>query len=324
MLTRTIDNREVAAIGMGCWAIGGEAWDTDGSPIGWGKVDDQESIAAIHAGIDAGLTFIDTADIYGAGHSEVVIGKALKNKRNTVFLATKFGFQCDTTTKKVIGPNADLAYIRSACEASLKRLATDHIDLYQFHLNDYDPQKAEEVMALLEELVTEGKIRSYGWSTDFPDRAEVFAKGEHCVSMQYQYNLCEENANMVAFVEKHNLIGINRGPLAMGLLSGKYSKPEQLSTTDIRRQTPQWLTYFKDGIPTQAMVDTLNAVRDILTSDGRSSVQGALAWILAKSNNNLPIPGFRNPHQITHNAKTLSLPPITRDQLVEIDKLLDR
>ena len=322
MKKRIIGDFEVIPLGMGCWAIGGEAWDTDGNPIGWGKVDDSESIKAIHAGLDAGLNFIDTANVYGAGHSEEVIGKALEGKRENVILASKFGNLFNAETKVANGSSAEPADIMSSCEESLKRLNTDYIDLYQFHLGNYDPLLVEPVLETLEILVSQGKIRSYGWSTDFPDRAAAFTKGEHCVSMQYQYNLFRDNREMVSFVEEHNLTGINRGPLAMGLLSGKYGKAEQLSKTDIRRKNPTWLKYFNNGVPAPEFVKKLDIDKEILTSSGRSTVQGALAWILAKSLKHIPIPGFRNVQQIQHNAKALEYGPLDSNQLEEIERLL--
>lgn len=323
MQKRKIGDHTVAPIGLGCWAIGGEVWDLDGSPAGMNKpVDDKESIAAIHAAIDAGLSFIDTANMYGAGHSEIVIGKGIQGKRDKAFVATKFGVLFDEKTKHVTGVNASAESIIQQCEASLKRLNTDYIDLYQFHLNDYDPEKAPEVLDTLEQLIKQGKIKALGWSTDFPDRAQTFISSPHCVSMQYQYNLFEQNPEMIAFVEKHNLAGINRGPLAMGLLTGKYTKSEQFSENDIRRRNPAWLKYFQGGEPNPEMMKKLDAIKDILCSHGRSTIQGALAWNLAKSDKHIPIPGFRTVEQITHNAETLHLPAMTAEELTEIERLL--
>jgi aryl-alcohol dehydrogenase-like predicted oxidoreductase len=169
---------KVSPIGMGCWAIGGPFW-AGSDALGWGEVDDKESIKALQTGIDKGINFIDTADVYGTGHSEEVIAKAIKGKRDRLVIATKFGNQFDSQTKQVVGESADDSFIRAACEASLKRLGTDYIDLYQLHINGYDVEKALLVVETLESLVKEGKIRYYGWSTDFKERALVFAKGKH-------------------------------------------------------------------------------------------------------------------------------------------------
>ena len=324
MNKRKVGAFEVAPIGLGCWAIGGEVWDIDGTPGGMNKpVDDKESIAAIHAAIDMGLSFIDTANMYGAGHSEVVIGKAITDRRDKAVIATKFGVLFDEKTKRVTGTSATPDSIKSACEASLKRLNIDAIDIYQFHLNDYPPEKAGDVKDTLESLVQQGKIKSYGWSTDFSDRAGAFLGSSNCVSMQYQYNLFEQNPAMVEFVNTHHLAGINRGPLAMGLISGKYSSADQFNESDIRRNNPAWLKYFKDGIPNPIMMEKLNKIQDILTLHGRSSIQGALSWNLAKSPQHISIPGFRTVEQVTHNAKTLEFPPMTQEEVSEIDILLE-
>lgn len=316
---------EVSALGIGGWAIGGPWHDAQtGEPFGWGDVDDQESIAAIHCAMDNGITFIDTSDNYGAGHSERVIGQALKGRRSKVILATKFGFVTNEQTKEATGQNASRAYIKQACEASLRRLNTDYIDLYQFHLGDYPVHKAQEVLEVLEELVTEGKIRFFGWSTDLPDRARIFAQSAHCTAIQHDMNLFYDNTEMIQLCEKHHLASINRGPLAMGLLTGKYSNVVNVSDPkDIRnRNDLDWLTYFKDGVPSSTMMRQLESIRDILTSNGRTLTQGALAYLWARSESTLPIPGFRTVIQVTENAKALEFGPLTQTQVHEIQQLI--
>ena len=161
---------------MGCWAIGGPFWQGD-TPHGWGQVDDQELIRALNRAFELGVNFYDTANVYGAGHSERVLARAFAGKRDQVVIATKFNAVFNEETRQVTGSDASPAGIRRACEESLQRLNTDYIDLYQFHDNGYPADKAGPILETLEELVKEGKIRFYGWSTDFADRAEVFAKG---------------------------------------------------------------------------------------------------------------------------------------------------
>src|SRR5690606_28310853 len=125
------------------WAIGGPAF-RDGTPIGWGEVDDEESVAAIHAALDAGITFFDTANIYGAGHSERVLGRALAGRRDEVVIATKFGNLFDESTRQATGRDASPESIRRQCDESLQRMGIETIDLYQFHTGDYDPVRAEQ------------------------------------------------------------------------------------------------------------------------------------------------------------------------------------
>ena len=312
---------EVSAIGMGCWAIGGP-FSGHGAQVGWGEVDDNESRAALRAAFDAGITFFDTSDAYGTGHSERVIGEAFVGMRDSVVIATKFGNVIDEAKRELVGQQADEAYIRSACEASLRRLRTDYIDLYQFHLGDFSAENAPAVRATLEALVSEGKIRSYAWSTDSATNAAVFAEGEHCAAVQHRLNIFEDAPEIVALCEEKHLASINRSPLAMGLLAGKYSAESKFAKDDIRANDLDWMAYFKGGRPNPDMMKRLAAVRDILTSEGRTLVQGALAWLLARSDNTLPIPGIRTVAQATENAASMQFGPLTPDQMAEIEALV--
>lgn len=313
---------QVSAMGLGCWAIGGPLWAGDDA-VGWGEVDDDESIGAIHRALDLGVNFFDTADVYGAGHSERVLGHALAGRRDQVVIATKFGNTFDESTRQATGSDASPEYIRQACEASLQRLNTDYIDLYQFHLNGYDLDQAIAVRDALEELVAEGKIRYYGWSTDFPDRARVFAEGPNCTAVQHQMNVLEDAGPMIALCEQLGLVSINRGPLAMGLLTGKYRADSKLASDDVRGdKSPAWMRYFKDGKPNPEWLKKIDAIREILTGGGRTLAQGALAWIWARSGQTIPIPGFRTVRQVEENAAAMQFGPLIVDQMREIDALL--
>jgi aryl-alcohol dehydrogenase-like predicted oxidoreductase len=315
---------EVSALGMGCWAIGGPLWSGE-TPIGWGEVDDNESIRAIHKALELGVTLFDTANVYGAGHSERILGQALAENRSQVVIATKFNAVFDEATRQVTGSDKSPAGIRSACEASLHRLNTDYIDLYQFHDNGYPAEKAGPVRETLEELVKEGKIRTYGWSTDFPERAVVFAQGAQCSAMQFQLNVLDDNPDMIQLCEKENLAALNRGPLAMGLLTNKYSSEVKISADDVRgNKSPDWMKYFKDGRPNPEWAAKRDAIREILTSKGRTIAQGALAWNWARSEKTLPIPGFRTVAQVQENASAMQFGPLTSEQMNEINALLER
>jgi aryl-alcohol dehydrogenase-like predicted oxidoreductase len=301
---------EVSPMGMGCWAIGGSGWG--------GGADDEESMRGIHKALEMGITFLDTADAYGSGHSERILAKALMGHREQVVIATKFGHGEG-------GPSAEPDFIRSACEASLKRLNTDYIDLYQFHLNDYGPEGAEQVRETLEELVASGKIRAYGWSTDFPDRARVFAQGPNCSAIQVQLNVIDDAPDVLAVCEEFDLAAINRGPLAMGLLTGKYRPGSTLPEDDVRGpKAPDWMKYFKGGQPNPEWLDKVNAVGEVLRSGGRTLAQGALAWLWARSEKTLPIPGFRTVAQVEENCGALAFGPLTTAQMRQIDELLER
>jgi aryl-alcohol dehydrogenase-like predicted oxidoreductase len=315
---------EASALGMGCWAIGGPFWAGE-TPHGWGEVDDEESVRAIHAALDRGVNFFDTANVYGAGHSERVLGRAVAGRRPDVVIATKFSTLFDETTRQVTGSDASPEGIRQACEDSLCRLNTDYIDLYQFHANEYPAEKAAPVRETLETLVQSGKIRAYGWSTDYVDRAEVFAQGPNCTSTQFQLNVLEDNPAMIEFCEKHNLAAINRGPLAMGLLTGKYTPATQVSADDVRgTKSPEWMKYFRDGKPNPEWLSMRDAIVEILTSEGPTVAQGALAWNWARSPQTIPIPGFRTVKQVEENAGAMVFGPLAPEQMAQIDTLLRR
>jgi len=326
MLTRKLGKSgiEISAMGLGCWAIGGLAWRGD-TPIGWGHIDDKESIRALLRALDLGVTFFDTADVYGCGHSERVLGQALAGVRDRVVIATKFGSTFDEGTRQATGQDARPEYIRRACEASLRRLNTDYVDLYQFHIGGYDPVDAVAVRDVLEELVAAGKIRCYGWSTDDPERARVFAKGLHCAAIQQQLNVFGGNRQILALCEQFNLASINRGPLAMGLLTGKFKADSKLPADDVRGEnSPSWMRFFENGKPSVEFLRKLEAVREVLTSGGRTLAQGALAWIWARSDKTIPIPGFKTVKQIEENVAAMDFGSLTKKQIKEIDALLDR
>jgi aryl-alcohol dehydrogenase-like predicted oxidoreductase len=314
---------EVSAMGMGCWAIGGP-WTINGKQAGWGETDDEESIRAIRRALDLGITLFDTAANYGAGHSERILGQALADRRDEVVIATKFGYDVDEENRRVVlyggEVNSDkvIEYVRRDCEASLRRLGTDCIDLFQLHVNRYPPEKAPQVRDELEKLVAAGKIRFYGWSTDHPESARVFAEGEHCVAIQHQMNVISDAPEMLDVCKTVDLASIIRGPLARGTLTGKYTPDAQFPENDTRHKEGfrgRWL------IPATEALEKIGA---ILTSEGRTLAQGALAWVWARSERTIPIPGIRTVAQAEENAKAMAFGPLTAEQMEEIDYLLDR
>lgn len=316
------NGQEVPRLGMGCWAIGGPFFAGD-TPLGWGEVDDNESIAAINRAIDLGIRFFDTASNYGAGHSEEVLGQAIGNRADIV-IATKFGFATNPETKQATGAFADPAFIRQSVETSLRRLKRARLDLLQFHLNDFPLEQSDEVFDTLQALRAEGKIDAFGWSTDFPDRAARHASRSGFVSIQHTMNVFEPVPQMIDVVEKNSLISINRGPLAMGLLTGKFTPDKAVGAKDVRGAALEWMVYFKDGRIAPEFAARLDAVRSLLTSDGRTLTQGALAWLWARSPRTLPIPGFRTVAQVEENARALEKGPLPADVMAEIDAALAR
>ncbi|MFF4904085.1 aldo/keto reductase [Streptomyces sp. NPDC001260] len=314
---------EVSALGFGCWAIGGEWSDLEGRPLGWGKVDDEESVRAIHRALDLGVTFFDTADVYGTGHSERVLGRALGRRRGDVVIATKWGNLFDETTRTLKGADVSPEYVREALTASLARLGTDYVDLYQLHISDAHPEQGARLRDACEELVKEGLIRAYAWSTDDPARAAVFAEGAHCAAVQHALNVFQDAPEMLALCEETGLASINRSPLAMGLLAGR--RQGELEAGDIRSMPPAWLPGFEEGSGAASdWLSRVDAIREILTTDGRTLAQGALAWIWARSPRTVPIPGFRSVAQAEQNAGAIAKGPLTAGQLTEIDRILGR
>jgi len=307
----------VSAMGLGCWAIGGPFWN-NGRPVGWGQVDDDESVRAIHRALDLGVTFLDTADVYGCGHSERVLGRALTGRRNKAVIATKFGQVFDEQTRQVTGYDVSPERIRRACEASLRRLGTDYIDLYQLHVKDVTPIQAVVARDTLEELAAAGQIRFYGWSTDDPESARIFAEGRHCAAIQQRFNIFEGNEQTLAVCEQFNLASINRNPLGMGLLTGKFTAESKLPEDDVR-------SHMLDLQGRHALsLRKLEALRGALTQDGRTLAQAALGWLWARSDKTIPIPGFKTIQQIEENVGAMRFGPLTDEQMKQIGELIER
>lgn len=309
---------EISAMGLGLWEIGGRS-TRRGTPHGFRHAEDSHSLDGIKHALENGVTFFDTADIYGAGHSEVLLGQALGARRKDVIISTKFGHIFSEETKDILGVDGTAEYVRYACEGSLRRLGTDYIDLYMLHIFDYPVKDAEETLDALEGLVKEGKIRYFGWSTDDPERAQAWARSPKCVAIQQDLNVLEGNAETLAVCERENLASINRRPLGLGLLTGKFNADTQLHEHDVRIYRMKW--NFKEG-PVAEQLKQLDAIRDVLTSGGRSLAQGALGWIWARSGNTIPIPGYTRLQQVEDNVAAMKFGPLSAEQMRQIDAVL--
>lgn len=321
MTTATLwDGTTIPRLGLGCWAIGG-TWTAGGEPAGWGEVDDATSIRAIHAGVAAGVRFFDTAQAYGAGHSERILGQALLG-RPEVRITTKVGLAIDPDNRTLIGP--DLAGIAAAVDASLARLRRDRIDLALLHLNSLPIPDAAGVFDTLDRLRDAGKIAAYGWSTDFPDRAAAFAARPGFVAIEHAMNVFFRADALMPVIEAAGLLSINRSPLAMGLLGGRYAAGQRFGPDDVRSRNTDWMDYFKDGAVTPAMLDRLTAVRDLLQTGGRTLAQGAIGWLWARSPAALPIPGFRTEAQVTDLAGALQKGPLPATVMAKIEAVIAR
>ena len=229
---------------------------------------------------------------------------------------TKFGNLFDEATRQATDRDASAGSVRAQCGASLERLGTDFIDLYQLHSGDYDLEQAEDVVATPEGLVDIGKIRAFGWSTDDPARIAVFARSPHCAAAQVHFNVIDDNASVVDVIEKHHLAGLNRGPLGMGTLTGKFSRQTTFGADDVRRHFD-----FESGKEARSL-DALDRIRGTLSAGGRSLAQGSLSWLLARSEAFVPIPGIRTVAQAKENAGAVSYGPLGAAEMVEIETSL--
>ena len=309
----------VGAIGLGCWAIGGPFWRQNAAgergPMGWGVVDDTESIRAVHRALDLGVTLFDTANNYGAGHSERILGRALRGRSEDVVVATKFASAFDEQTQTHFDDRTDdltPSGIRRACDDSLRRLDRETIDLYLFHDGTYDVDRAADVRDALEDLVADGLIRWYGWSTDDPERARLFAQGAHCVAIEHRLNLMAPGDEMLRLCDELDLASIVRSPLNGGILTGKFTATSTFPEDDERHGLDFSQGHFANRL---RQVDLL---RGAMTGDGRSMSQGALGWILSVSERTIPIPGFKTRSQVEELVAAAAMPPLTEDQLEHV------
>ena len=312
-------NLEVSAMGLGCWTIGGP-WTFVDHPAGWGEVDDTESIRAIHYALDAGINFFDTAANYGYGRSERVLGHAIAGRRDKVILATKFGYVVDEEKLIVTETEDVVPRIRQECESSLRNLKTDYIDLYQFHKDDYDPGKVAEVCDVLERLVEEGKIRWYGWHTDNPEAADVFAQGTHCTAIQHWMNMSSDKPEMLDVCKEHDQASINRGPLGMGMLTGKFNRDTTFPEDDVRHGWD-----LRAERPMQ-LLQRIEAVREIFADAGKARTQAqiALAWLWTRNDRTIPIPGFKTVAHVKENIQAMELGLLSNEQMKKIDEIFER
>ncbi|MEO1020163.1 MAG: aldo/keto reductase, partial [Pseudomonadota bacterium] len=292
-------------------------------PWGYANADDDEALKAVQAAYGHGIRFFDTADVYGAGHSETLLGQALAGREDVV-IATKFGVQFEPSTKQVRGANASPAYVDEAIEASRRRLRRDRLDLVFLHLNSLPPDDALPLFDRLDTLKNAGKIGAYGWSTDYPANAAALGDRPNFVAVQHAMNLFFDAPSMMRMLDEKDLISVNRSPLAMGVLTGKFQADGKVPTGDIRQNSYDWMDYFKDGAIVPAYAERLNAVRDLLTVGGRTLAQGSLAWLWAKSPRTLPIPGARTAAQAEENAGALAKGPLPPEIMAEIETFIHR
>ncbi len=297
----------VSALGLGTARVGGLGYSRRGDrETALPAEAVEESKRAIRAAIDRGVTLIDTADIYGAGRAERLVGEAIRGIRNKVVVATKFGELFDEKTGAEPEGDVTPEYVRKACDASLRRLGIEAIDVYFFHLRDFPLDRAAGIRDALEDLASHGKIRAYGWSTDDIERARLFAAGPHCTAVEHRLNIFDDAPDMIRLCDELDLGEIVRVPLLMGILTGRWHRGDSLPDSDRR----------SDGFRDQeflCMLDRAESLRPMLTQDGRTYVQGALAWIWARSARAVPVPGFRTVAQAEELALAMKCGPLPHE-----------
>ncbi|WP_275463497.1 aldo/keto reductase [Streptomyces noursei] len=289
--TRRLGGLVVSAQGLGCM----------GMSHGYGASDDDQSIATLRHALDLGVSLLDTADFYGAGHNEELIGRAIAGRRDEVVLATKFGFANRLGEPTAI--RGDAAYVREACDASLRRLGVDHIDLYYQHRVDPDVP-IEETVGAMAELVAAGKVRHLGLSEAGADTLRRAHAVHPIAALQSEWSLWTRDLEQeIAPVCRELGIGlVPFSPLGRGFLTGRYTSVEGLSESDVRRTQPR----FADGNLEQnlAIVAKLD---ELAAEKGVTAGQLALAWVQHRGDDVVPIPGTRRRKYLEENLAALDV-----------------
>lgn len=315
-------NQKINPLGMGCWPIGGPMFSGD-QPLGYTNSDDAESIRTIHAALAGGITLFDTAAAYGAGHAERLLARALK-KRPDALIVTKIGIAIDEETKQLTGDEVEPETVLPAIERCLARLERDRIDLLLLHQNGLPVPQAEAIFDEMDKAVAAGKVRAYGWSTDFSESAAAVSSRESFVAIEHAMNVLVSPPRIQQVVRDDALTALIRSPLAMGLLTGKYGAEALIPDTDIRGTSNPKTDYFINAKSNPQMLAQLDALRDLLTTDGRTLTQGAICWLWSKGDMNLPVPGARTVEQIEGLAGALAFGRLLDTTMMEIEALIER
>jgi aryl-alcohol dehydrogenase-like predicted oxidoreductase len=296
MKTRTLGRNgpTVSALGLGCM----------GMSDFYGARDDATSIATIHRALDLGVTLLDTADMYGPHTNEELVGKAIRGRREAVFVATKFGIVRDPANPQARGINGSPAYVRASIEGSLRRLGTDHVDLYYQHRVD-PTVPIEDTVGAIARLVEEGKVRYLGLSEAAPETLRRAHVVHPITALQTEYSLWtrdpEENG-VLATVRELGVGFVPYSPLGRGFLSGAIKRPEDFDADDFRRHNPRF--QGENFARNLALVDKVRALAE---AKGVSASQLALAWVLAQGEDLVPIPGTRRIANLEENLGAIDL-----------------
>jgi aryl-alcohol dehydrogenase-like predicted oxidoreductase len=311
MYTRKLGNHGlvVSALGLGCMGMSGV----------YGVADEQEAIATIHKSIDLGCTFLDTADAYGAGHNETLIGQAIRDRRDQVIIATKFGLSNVSVDAYTIPVNGRPEYVRSACEASLKRLGIETIDLYYQHR--VDPHTPiEETVGTMAELVKEGKVRFLGLSEASSQTIRRAHAVHSIAALQSEYSLWSRDveAEILATCRELQIGFVPWSPLGRGFLTGQVKTFEDLEPNDWRRVSPRF-----QGENFQRNLDLVVQIQNMANNKSCTPAQLAIAWLIHQGDDIVPIPGTKRVSYLLENLGALDL-KLTTEDIDQINQTLPK